>query len=113
MNDQLLKIRIWTKAIVLILLTALVLTLLLLNANAVIEPRLHLLFIQFERPNLLLVLLATSFLGMMGGFMARAIARTLRELREARLRSQSAGREREDAQRKRPAPPETSPGTAP
>lgn len=97
MNDRPLKIRIWTKAILLILLAIVLLTFLLLNMNAVIEPRLHLLFTQYERPNLLLVLLVTAFLSMMGGLMVRAVFGTLRELREASIHSRTAGLEREIA----------------
>lgn len=113
MNDRLLRIRIWTKAILLILLGVLLMTFLLLNMNAVIEPRLHLLFTQYERPNLLLVLLVTAFLSMMGGLLIRTIFTTLRELREARIHSRTAGLEREIAELKRTPRPETNPLTAP
>ncbi|MGE5610900.1 MAG: hypothetical protein ACM359_16740 [Bacillota bacterium] len=113
MNDRLLKIRIWTKAILLLLLGILLMTLLLLNMNAVIEPRLHLLFTQYDRPNLLLVLLVTSFLSLIAGLLIRTIVTTVRELREVRIRSRTAGLEREIADLKRTAPPETKPRTAP
>lgn len=113
MNDRLLRIRIWTKAILLILVGILLLTLLLLNMNAVIEPRLHLLFAQYQRPNLLLVLLLTSFLSFVAGLLIRTLVTTLRELREARAQSRTAGLEREIADLKRAAPREMNPPNTP
>lgn len=113
MNDRLLKIRIWTKAILLLLVGVLLMTFLLLNMNAVIEPRLHVLVTEYERPNLLLVLLMTSVLSLMAGLLLRTIFTTLRELREARIHSRTAGLELEIAELKRTTPPETKPPTAP
>jgi hypothetical protein len=52
-SDALLKGRIWGKLVLLILLAGLIGAFVLLNQGAVVEPRLHVVFFQFERPDLL------------------------------------------------------------
>ena len=45
---------------------------LLLNRAAVVEPRLHLVFVSIPRPGLLAVLLVTSFVSAAGALLARS-----------------------------------------
>jgi hypothetical protein len=95
MNVQMLKALAWTKALLLAATTALLLAFLFLNAGSVVEPRVHLVFIRYERPGLLGVLLLTALAGVVGGWLVRSVFATLRQLRDVGHLSRTAGLRRE------------------
>ena len=101
MENRVRATRVWAKVILLFALTVLILTFLLLNMGAVIEPRVHLVFVKYDRPGLLMVLLLTALAGATAGSLVRAVFKTLRQFREARRDSTTAGLEREVAAMKR------------
>lgn len=95
MNLQMLKTIAWAKALVLATTTALLLAFLFLNAGSVVEPRVHLVFIKYERPGLLGVLLLTALAGVVGGWLVRSVFATLRQLRDVGHLARTAGLRRE------------------
>ena len=80
---------VWTKVILLAVFAALVFAFVFLNSGAVIEPRLHLILVRYERPALLLVLLLTSVVSIFGWWLFRTAVRTMWQLRESREHSRS------------------------
>jgi hypothetical protein len=89
-DHQSVHVMAWAKAFVLMLLAVLLGIFLLLNMGAVIEPRVHLIFVKYERPGLLMVLLLTLAVGFVAGLLVRTVLATLRQLRGARQRSAAA-----------------------
>jgi lysylphosphatidylglycerol synthetase-like protein (DUF2156 family) len=57
------------------------------NRNAVIEPKVDLLFTEYLRPPLLLVLITTAAISVVGWWLFWTILRTVRQIRESRDRS--------------------------
>lgn len=100
MTRQTQYVRLWTKTIVVFAFAATVITFLLLNMNAVIEPRVHMIFFTYERPALLLVLLLAALSGAALWALLRAAPQAVRRLHKSRVASQMAGMEREIAQLK-------------
>jgi len=76
-NNAMLRARIWAKLVGMCLAVGALAAFLLLNRGAVIEPRMHLLFFQSQRPPLLTVLLITSFVSGAGALLARAVLHAL------------------------------------
>jgi uncharacterized integral membrane protein len=113
MGNLWIKIRAFTKIGVLAILTILMITFIVLNIGAVVEPRLSLVFVSYDRPNLLLVLLLTSIMSIAGWLLAGTVFRTVRQLREMREKNRAQRMEREVAEMKskasrlqtRPEPP--------
>ena len=95
MNVQILRVVAWSKAVLLIATVGLLVTFLFLNAGAAVEPRVHLVFVSYERPGLLGVLLLTALAGLVGGWLVRSAFATLRQLREVRDLSRAAGLRRD------------------
>jgi hypothetical protein len=95
MNLQMLKTVAWAKALLLAATVALLLAFLFLNAGSVVEPRVHLVFIKYDRPGLLGVLLFTALAGVLGGWLVRSVFATLRQLRDVHHLSRTAGLQRE------------------
>jgi hypothetical protein len=59
----------------------------ILNISAVVEPKLSLVFVSYDRPNLLLVLMLTSLISILAWSLIGTALKTLRQVREARRRS--------------------------
>ena len=87
----------WGKLGLLLALLVLFGVFLALNMGAVIEPRVHLVFLKYERPALLMVLLFAVIAGFTGGLLLRTVLAALRGLREDRRRSGTERLEREVA----------------
>jgi len=87
--------RVWGKALVLAGLTALLLTFLLLNRTRVIEPKVQLLFLDFEHPRLLPVLALTSALSIACAAACRGLVHARQELNDHHGRSRTADLKRE------------------
>jgi uncharacterized integral membrane protein len=85
MNDHPpVRVYAWVKAILFMLIALVFAIFLILNMNAVIEPRVHLVFFRYERPGLLIVLVLTATVAFVAGLSLRAVVTTLREMRAAR-----------------------------
>jgi uncharacterized integral membrane protein len=93
-------VRLWAKTILLFLLAAIVIAFLLLNMNAIVEPRVHMVFFTYERPGLLPVLLLAAVGGAVLWGSLRAVPRTVKRFHKSRVASQMAGMEREIAELK-------------
>ena len=87
LRDARLKGRMFWRMIVLAVIVVVFAALLLLNVNTVVEPRVRLLLINFDRPGLLPVLLSTSLLSVAGTIAALAVFSAKRQLDDARGRS--------------------------
>ena len=80
-NAALLAGAVWAKLALLASLVCLFGTFLFLNRDAVIEPRLHLVFASYDRPSVLVVMLLTSVATAAGAVLLRTILHALRRLR--------------------------------
>lgn len=100
MTPQMQRAKLWAKVVLVLLLLSLFLTFLLLNRNAVVEPRVHLIFFTYERPGLLLVLLLTALSGALLATLLRVIPQWLRHARQNRANARMAGMEDEIAKLK-------------
>jgi hypothetical protein len=89
--------KLWAKTVAVLAFGATVITFLLLNMNAVIEPRVHMIFFTYERPGLLLVLLLAALSGAALWTLMRAAPQAVRRLHKSRVAAQMAGMEREIA----------------
>lgn len=90
MGTMWLKLMAWLKLTVLALVVVLVVVFVILNASVVVEPRLSLIFVSYDRPNLLLVLLLTSLISIVGWTLIGTALKTVRQIREARRKSNEA-----------------------
>lgn len=97
MTTQTQYVRLWAKTVLLLLLAGLLIAFLLLNMNAVVEPRVHMVLFTYERPGLLLVLLLAGVSGAVLWWALRAVPATVRRLHKSRVAFQMAGMEREIA----------------
>jgi uncharacterized integral membrane protein len=95
MGNQIRNVKIWAKTAFAAVVVILLIAFLLLNMNAVVDPRLHLLIAKYERPSLLLVLLLTWLAGLTVGLLVPAVYRTMRELRQSRADARAIRLERE------------------
>ena len=82
--EALLKGRVLRRTLLLLLFAAMLLSLLLLNMSGVVEPRLRILTVTFNRPGLLPVLLLTSALSVACAVAFRAVVGARRQLAETR-----------------------------
>ena len=90
-----LKGRVIGKAIVLAGLTTLFLAFLVLNMGAVVEPRVRIPFLSYERPGVLPVMLVTAALSVACTLAALALLNARRQLGDAHRRSLTAAVEHE------------------
>jgi hypothetical protein len=86
-RDAHLKGRLWGSMILLAALLVALAAFLLLNRGAVVEPRVRLLIVNHERPELLPVLLFTSLLSVACTVAARSVSHARRQLEDSRGRS--------------------------
>lgn len=101
-NDTFLKPRLVGKLVLVVLIVGLLGAFLLLNRSAVVEPRLHLVFFEFARPDLLAVLLLTSFVSAAGALLVRAALQTLMQFRALRPPSEAGSSQRSALRPKEP-----------
>jgi hypothetical protein len=97
MGNTWLKIKVWTRFILIGALVLYLIAFVLLNRHAVIDKDLDFVFKTYERPNALLVLLLTAIFSIFGWWLIRTVFRTVRQLREVRRRSHLERIEREHA----------------
>ena len=102
-GDAFLKGKIWGETALLVLIVGLLAAFVVVNRNAVVEPRADLLSWSFERPSLLLVILQTSVPSAAGALLARAAFDTRRQLRDLRARTLVAPPQRPPAPTREPA----------
>ena len=86
-RDAHLKGRVWGSMMLFATLLVVLAAFLLLNRGAVVEPRVRLLVVNHERPELLPVLLFTSLLSVACTLAARSVFHARRQLEDARGRS--------------------------
>jgi len=86
MGNLWLKITAWAKVTALVAVVVLIVIFIILNLSAVVEPKLSLIFIAYDRPNLLLVLLLTSIISIVAWSLIGTVVKTVRQFRESRRR---------------------------
>ena len=91
------KIKLWTKIVVLALLVIHAGLFVLFNMGAVVSERLSLVYVSYDRPSFLLVMLLTSILSIFGWWVFWMVVRALRQLRQAGERGRLHRLERETA----------------
>src|SRR2546423_9448341 len=89
------KIKVWTRFILIGALVLYLIGFVLLNRHAVIDKDLDFVFKTYERPNALLVLLLTAIFSIFGWWLIRTVFKTVRQLREVRRRGDLQRVERE------------------
>ena len=89
------KFKLWTRVILFGALTIYLLIVVTLNWTLRIDGQLHLMFLQYEKPRVLVVLLVTAVLSIFGWWLIRTIFKALRQFRDVRDRSRTARLERE------------------
>lgn len=89
------KLWFYTRITFLSLIGIFVIVFILLNLQAVIEPKVSLVFTSYDRPGLLVVLFLTSFLSILGWWLTWTIVRTVRQIREGRDRAKVERLQRE------------------
>ena len=97
-DKQPIRIYTWAKGILLLLLGVFFCTFVLSNGGAVVEPRVHLVFVQYERPALLTVLLLTTMVAFIAGVLAGPVLSGMHRFRDSHRKSNAARSERELAQ---------------
>lgn len=85
----------YTRVVFLSLIAIFVVVFVLLNLQAVIEPKVSLVFVSYDRPRLLLVLFLTSFVSILGWWLIWTIVRTVRQIRSGRDRARVERLQRE------------------
>ena len=94
MGTTWLKIKLWTKVIV-FSTVALVLVIVLSRNWDTTVPHLDFLFVKYEQPRLLLVLLLTSIFSIFGWWVFRTAFKTMRQMRDVRHRAEVERKARE------------------
>ena len=89
------KLWFYTRITFLSLIGIFVIVFILLNLQAVIEPKVSLVFTSYDRPRLLVVLFLTSFLSILGWWLTWTIVRTVRQIRDGRDRAKVERLQRE------------------
>lgn len=111
------QIKFWTRTILSCVLAICALLFLIFNFRAYVDPGIDLLFRFYDKPSLLLVLFLDSVLSIFTWWLVTAVIRTVRQMRESKMRSQTDRLEREVAEKKTraamlQAQPEARPGSA-
>jgi H+/Cl- antiporter ClcA len=117
MGNLWLKIKLWTKVVIAVVLAVLLILLLWGNYDAKVT-HVYLIFRDPKDLNFLLVALITAILSIFGWWFMRTVVKTLRQFREARERARTGRLERELADMKAKAAklqtrPEQSPAQPP
>lgn len=94
------KLKLWLRIAVLGLVVIHALIFIFLNLSIVVEPRLHMVYTTYDRPNFLVVMLCTSIISIFGWWLFWLVFRTIRQLRTANDRARADKLEREMADMK-------------
>ncbi len=94
------KVKAYTKLSVAGVVTLYVLIVLLVNWDSRVQPGINVLFVRFDAPRILTVLLVTAVGTLVLAFLTRLVYRTLRQIADFRRRSRSAQLERDMAEMK-------------
>ena len=114
------KIKLWTRIILFSALALYLLIVIAVNWELRVDGVLQLVFVKFEKPRVLLVLLATAIVSIFGWWLMRTVFKALRQLQSVRERSRTTRLEKDLAEMKAKAsmlqkkeattPPPTAPG---
>ena len=91
------KIKLWTRVILFGALAIYLLIVIAVNWELKVGGTLSLLFVKYEQPRILLVLLVTGVLSIFGWWLIRTIFKTARQFRTMRERNRTARLERDVA----------------
>jgi hypothetical protein len=91
------KIKLWTRVILFGALAIYLLIVIAMNWELKVEGTLSLVFVKYEKPRVLLVLLVTAVLSIFGWWLIRTIFKTARQFRTMRERNRTARLERDVA----------------
>ena len=91
------KIKLWTRVILFGALAIYLLIVIAMNWELKVEGTLSLVFVKYEKPRVLVVLLVTAVLSIFGWWLIRTIFKTVRQFRTMRERNRTARLERDVA----------------
>lgn len=94
------KIKLWTRVILFGALAIYLLIVVAVNWELKVGGTLSLLFVKYEQPRVLVVLLVTAVLSIFGWWLTRTIFKTVRQFRSMRQRNRTARLERDLADMK-------------
>ena len=89
------KIKLWTRVILFGALAIYLLIVITMNWNLRVDGLFSLVFVEYQKPRILVVLLVTAVLSVFGWWLIRTIFKALRQFRDVRDRSRTARLERE------------------
>src|SRR5215216_2741667 len=84
------KIKLWTRVVLFGALAIYLLIVITLNWNLQIDGVFSLMFVKYEKPRVLVVLLLTAVLSIFGWWLVRTIFKTVRQFRTMRQRNRTA-----------------------
>jgi hypothetical protein len=94
------KIKLWTRISVFSALALYLLLVVAVNWELRVKGTLQLVFIKFDEPRVLLVLLVTAFVSIFGWWLTRTVYKAVRQLQGVRERSRTAKLEKDMAEMK-------------
>jgi hypothetical protein len=94
------KIKLWTRITVFSALALYLLIVIAVNWELRVKGTLQLVFIKFDEPRVLLVLLVTALVSIFGWWLTRTVFKAFRQLQSVRERSRTARLEKEMAEMK-------------
>lgn len=94
------KFKFYTRVILFSALALYLLVVVTLNWGVVVDGQLRLVFTEFDKPRVLMVMLVTGVLSVVAWWLIRTIFKTLRQFRTLRERSRTAKLEKEVADMK-------------
>jgi hypothetical protein len=92
------KIKLWTRVVIFGALALYLLIVIAVNWELRLNGPLQLVFVKFDSPRVLVVLLVTAVVSVFGWWLARAVFKTVRQFRSVRDRSRTAKLEKEMAE---------------
>jgi len=90
------KLKLWTRVGIFGALTLYLLIVVLMNWDKRLNGPLQLVFVTFESPRVLVVLLVTALVSLFGWWLTKAVYKTTRQFRSVRDRSRTAKLEKEN-----------------
>lgn len=112
------KIKLWTRVVIFGAMALYLLIVIAVNWELRLNGPLQLVFVKFDNPRVLLVLLVTAVVSVFGWWLTRAVFKTVRQFRSVRDRSRTARLEKDMAEmrakasmlreKEREAPPATN-----
>jgi hypothetical protein len=92
------KFKLWTRVVIFGALSLYLLIVIAVNWELRLNGPLQLVFVKFDNPRVLLVLLVTAVVSVFGWWLTRAVFKTVRQFRSVRDRSRTAKLETEMAE---------------